>query len=116
MKFLQLTFAILMLTKKISNPFSSGFNIKVNKAISQNLNNSTTNISIIPNEQEEVEIISDNNIHHIRNKTKLYDYNNPIFGTKLYWIIISSIPLIKRKILFILSSKNRFTDREKNLG
>ena len=62
-----------------------------------------------------MEIIS-NNIHHIRNKTKLYDYSNPIFGTKLYWIIISLIPSTLALLLFILSSKNRFTDREKIIG
>ena len=101
--------------KKYQTLSHPGFNVKVNKAISQNINNSTTNISIIPNEQEEVEIISDN-IHHIRNKTKLYDYSNPIFGTKLYWIIISSIPSSLALLLFILSSKNRFTDREKIIG
>ena len=101
--------------KKYQTLSHPGFNVKVNKAISQNLNNSNTNISIIPNEQEEVEIISDN-IHHIRNKTKLYDYSNPIFGTKLYWIIISSIPSTLALLLFILSSKNRFTDREKIIG
>ena len=98
--------------KKYQTLSHPGFNIKVNKASKQNINNSNTNISIISNDQEEVEIMSDN-IHHIRNKTKLYDYSNPIFGTKLYWIAISSIPSSLALLLFILSSKNRLTDREK---
>ena len=98
--------------KKYQTLSHPGFNIKVNKASNQNINNSNTNISIISDDQEEVEIMSDN-IHHIRNKTKLYDYSNPIFGTKLYWIAISSIPSSLALLLFILSSKNRLTDREK---
>ena len=101
--------------KKYQTLSHPGFNVKVNKASNQNINNTSTNISIISKEQEEVEIISDN-IHHIRNKTKLYDYSNPIFGTKLYWIIISSIPSSLALLLFILNSKNRFTDREKIIG
>ena len=40
--------------KKYQTLSHPGFNVKVNKAISQNLNNSNTNISIIPNNQEEV--------------------------------------------------------------
>ena len=80
--------------KKYQTLSHPGFKIKVNKGANQNLNNSNNDIRIIQtNEQEDVEIISDN-IHHIRNKTKLYDYSNPIFGTKLYWIIISSIPIL----------------------
>ena len=98
--------------KKYQTLSHPGFNVKVNKANNLNLNNSNNNITIIPNEQEDVEIISDN-IHHIRNKTKLYDYSNPIFGTKLYWFIISSIPCALALLLFILSRKNRLTDREK---
>ena len=98
--------------KKYQTLSHPGFNVKVNKANNQNLNNSNNDIRIIPNEQEDVEIISDN-IHHIRNKTKLYDYSNPIFGTKLYWLIISSIPSSLVLLLFILSRKNRLTDREK---
>ena len=98
--------------KKYQTLLHPGFNVKVNKANNQNLNNLNNDIRIIPNEQEDVEIISDN-IHHIRNKTKLYDYSNPIFGTKLYWLIISSIPSSLVLLIFILSRKNRLTDREK---
>jgi hypothetical protein len=89
-----------------------GFNVKVNKASSQDINSSYSTNSIISNQQEDVEIIS-NNIHHIRNKTKLYDYSSPIFGTKLYWVIIGSIPSCLLLLIFILNSKNRFTDRNK---
>ena len=88
-----------------------GFKIKVNKVNNQVSDNSNFNPTISKEQQEDVEIISDN-IHHIRNKTVLYD-SDPIFGTKLYWSIISSIPLSLIFILIILSNKNKFTDHEK---
>ena len=81
----------------------------MNNQVSDNTN---FNPTISKEQQEDVEIISDN-IHHIRNKTVLYDFSDPIFGTKLYWSIISSIPLSLIFILIILSNKNKFTDHEK---
>ena len=89
-----------------------GFKIKVNKVNNQVSDNTNFNPTISKEQQEDVEIISDN-IHHIRNKTVLYDFSDPIFGTKLYWSIISSIPLSLIFILIILSNKNKFTDHEK---
>ena len=50
---------------------------------------------------------------HIRNKTVLYDFSNPIFGTRMYWTIISSIPISLVIILLVLTNKNKFTDQEK---
>lgn len=93
-----------------------GFKIKVNKGANQNISQGEdiTNYpsNMMKNQQEDVEIIS-NNIHHIRNKTVLYDFSNPIFGTRMYWTLISSIPISLVIILLILTNKNKFTDQEK---
>ena len=89
-----------------------GFKIKVSKGTNKSLSNSSAPNSNTINEQEEVELINEN-IHHIKSKTKLYDYSDPIFGSKLYWSIIFSIPIGLIFLLIILSNKNRFTDKEK---
>ena len=89
-----------------------GFNIKVSKGTNQSLSKSSVPNSNTINEQEDVELINEN-IHHIKSKTKLYDYSDPMFWSKLYWSIIFSIPIGLIFLLIILSNKNRFTDKEK---
>ena len=54
------------------------------------------------------------NIHHIRSKTKLHDFSNPIFGTTLYWSIIGSFPLTLILFILFLDNKDRFLNKEKN--
>ena len=53
------------------------------------------------------------NIHHIRSKTKLYDFSNPIFGTTFYWSIMGSFPLTLILLLLFLNNKDRFLNKEK---
>jgi hypothetical protein len=89
-----------------------GFKIKVSKGTNQSLSSSSAANSNTINKQEDVELINEN-IHHIKIKTKLYDYSDPIFGSKLYWTIIFSIPIGLIFLLIILSNKNRFKDKEK---
>jgi hypothetical protein len=53
------------------------------------------------------------NIHHIRTKTKLYDFSNPIFGTTFYWSIMGSFPLTLILLILFLNNKDRFLNKEK---
>jgi hypothetical protein len=53
------------------------------------------------------------NIHHIRTKTKLYDFSNPIFGTTFYWSIMGSFPVTLLLLILFLNNKDKFLNKEK---
>jgi hypothetical protein len=53
------------------------------------------------------------NIHHIRTKTKLYDFSNPIFGTTFYWSVMGSFPITLLLLILFLNNKDRFLNKEK---
>ena len=88
--------------------------IKVNKSKNSPSSNFEANSSgkIKAFDQEDVELMSEN-IHHIRSKTKLYDFSNPIFGTTFYWSIMGSFPLTLILLLLFLNNKDRFLNKEK---
>ena len=88
--------------------------IKVNKSKNSSSSNFETNSygEIKADDQEDVELMSEN-IHHIRSKTKLHDFSNPIFGTTLYWSIIGSFPMILILFILFLDNKDRFLNKEK---
>ena len=90
--------------------------IKVNKSKSLSSSNFEVNSSgkIKAVEQEDVELMNEN-IHHIRTKTKLYDFSNPIFGTTFYWSIMGSFPITLLLLILFLNNKDRFLNKEKVL-
>ena len=53
------------------------------------------------------------NIHHIRNKTNLHDFSNPIFGTTYYWAFLGSFPSLLLLFILLISNKEKFTDKDK---
>ncbi len=89
--------------------------IKVNKSKNSSSSNFGANnsgkIKIV--DQEDVELMNEN-IHHIRTKTKLYDFSNPIFGTTFYWVIMGSFPITLLLLILFLNNKDRFLNKEKN--
>ncbi len=84
--------------------------IKVNKNNGVNSSGYTSNYN--KTDQKNVSVINEN-IHHIKTKTELYDFSNPIFGTPYYWSIVSAIPCALFLILFFIYNKDKFTDRDK---
>ena len=88
--------------------------IKVNKSKSSSSSNFETNSygEIKADDQEDVELMSEN-IHHIRSKTKLHDFSNPIFGTTLYWSILGFFPVSLILFILFLDNKDRFLNKEK---
>ncbi len=97
----------------LSHPLST---IKVNKSKSSSTSNFEANSSgkIKPVDQEDVELMNEN-IHHIRTKTKLYDFSNPIFGTTFYWSVMGSFPITLLLLILFLNNKDRFLNKEKVL-
>jgi hypothetical protein len=97
----------------LSHPLST---IKVNKSKSSSPSNFEANSSgkIKPVDQEDVELMNEN-IHHIRTKTKLYDFSNPIFGTTFYWSVMGSFPITLLLLILFLNNKDRFLNKEKVL-
>ena len=95
----------------LSHPLTT---IKVNKSKSSSTSNFEANSSgkIKPVDQEDVELMNEN-IHHIRTKTKLYDFSNPIFGTTFYWSVMGSFPLTLLLLILFLNNKDRFLNKEK---
>ena len=95
----------------LSHPLST---IKVNKSKSSSTSNFEANSSgkIKPVDQEDVELMNEN-IHHIRTKTKLYDFSNPIFGTTFYWSVMGSFPITLLLLILFLNNKDRFLNKEK---
>tara|TARA_Y100000992_G_C21259395_1_gene490396 strand:- start:75 stop:1853 length:1779 start_codon:yes stop_codon:yes gene_type:complete len=89
--------------------------IKVNKSKNSSSSNFEANNSgkIKTVDQEDVELMNEN-IHHIRTKTKLYDFSNPIFGTTFYWVIMGSFPITLLLLILFLNNKDRFLNKEKN--
>ena len=96
----------------LSHPLSI---IKVNKSKNSSPSNFEANSSgkIKPVDQEDVELMNEN-IHHIRTKTKLYDFSNPIFGTTFYWSVMGSFPLTLLLLILFLNNKDRFLNKEKS--
>ena len=88
--------------------------IKVNKSKNSSPSNFEANNSgkIKAVDQEDVELMNEN-IHHIRTKTKLYDFSNPIFGTTFYWSIMGSFPVTLLLLILFLNNKDKFLDKEK---
>ena len=88
--------------------------IKVNKSKSSSPSNFEANNSgkIKAVDQEDVELMNEN-IHHIRTKTKLYDFSNPIFGTTFYWSIMGSFPVTLLLLILFLNNKDKFLNKEK---
>jgi|TARA_B110000902_G_scaffold254648_1_gene318949 hypothetical protein len=86
--------------------------IKVTKSENSSNLETTTSGKIKTVDQEDVELMSEN-IHHIRSKTKLYDFSNPIFGTAFYWSILGSFPLSLIFLILFLNNKDRFLNKEK---
>ena len=97
--------------KTLSHP---SLKIKVNKGNSTGDSNLSSGISVKvkKTDQEDVEIMSDN-IHHIRNKTNLHDFSNPIFGTTYYWAFLGSFPSLLLLFILLISNKEKFTDKDK---
>jgi hypothetical protein len=97
----------------LSHPITT---IKVNKSKSSSPSNFEANSSrkIKAVDQEDVELMNEN-VHHIRTKTKLYDFSNPIFGTTFYWSVMSSFPLTLLLLILFLNNKDRFLNKEKTL-
>ena len=95
----------------LSHPLTT---IKVNKSKSSSPSNFEANSSgkIKAVDQEDVELMNEN-IHHIRTKTKLYDFSNPIFGTTFYWSVMGSFPIILLLLILFLNNKDRFLNKEK---
>ena len=95
----------------LSHPLST---IKVNKSKSSSPSNFEANSSgkIKAVDQEDVELMNEN-IHHIRTKTKLYDFSNPIFVTFFYWTVMGSFPLTLVLLILLLNNKDRFLNKEK---
>lgn len=88
--------------------------IKVNKSKNSSPSNFEANNSgkIKAVNQEDVELMNEN-IHHIRTKTKLYDFSNPIFGTTFYWSIMGSFPVTLLLLILFLNNKDKFLNKEK---
>ena len=86
--------------------------IKVTKSENSSNLETTTSGKIKTVDQEDVELMSEN-IHHIRSKTKLHDFSNPIFGTAFYWSILGSFPLSLIFLILFLNNKDRFLNKEK---
>lgn len=81
--------------------------------VEKNKTNSPTNSANFNKAEQQNVVVLNDNIHHIKTKTELYDYSNPIFGSLKYWIILISIPLILIISLLILTNKDQFTNNEK---
>ena len=95
----------------LSHPITT---IKVNKSKSSSPSNYEANSSgnIKAVDQEDVQLMNEN-IHHIRTKTTLYDFSNPIFGTTFYWTVMGSFPLTLLLLILFLNNKDRFLNQEK---
>ena len=95
----------------LSHPLTT---IKVSKSKSSSPSNFEANGSgkIKAVDQEDVELMNEN-IHHIRTKTKLYDFSNPIFGTTFYWSVMGSFPITLLLLILFLNNKDRFLNKEK---
>jgi len=95
----------------LSHPLTT---ITVNKSKSSSPSNFEANSSgkIKAVDQEDVELMNEN-IHHIRTKTKLYDFSNPIFGTTFYWSVMGSFPITLLLLILFLNNKDRFLNKEK---
>ena len=95
----------------LSHPLTT---IKVNKSKSSSPSNFDANSyeKIKAVDQEDVELMNEN-IHHIRTKTKLYDFSNPIFGTTFYWSVMGSFPITLLLLILFLNNKDRFLNKEK---
>ena len=95
----------------LSHPLTT---IKVSKSKSSSPSNFEANSSgkINAVDQEDVELMNEN-IHHIRTKTKLYDFSNPIFGTTFYWSVMGSFPITLLLLILFLNNKDRFLNKEK---
>ena len=95
----------------LSHPLTT---VKVNKSKSSSPSNFDANSyeKIKAVDQEDVELMNEN-IHHIRSKTKLYDFSNPIFGTTFYWSVMGSFPITLLLLILFLNNKDRFLNKEK---
>ncbi len=85
--------------------------IKVNKNGSKKITNENSTTISITN-QEDVELINQN-IRHIKEKTRLFENKTPLFGSVKYCIILGAIPIALILIFFFINNKDRFTDKEK---
>ena len=83
-----------------------GKNNKNSVSITSNPNNYTKN------EQQTVALINEN-IHHIKTKTELYDFSDPIFGSTYYWALIGSIPSSLLLLMFFIYNKDKLTNSDK---
>ena len=81
--------------------------------VEKNKTNSPTNSANFNKPEQQNVVVLNDNIHHIKTKTELYDYSNPIFGSLKYWGILISIPLLLILILLIIAKKDQFTSNEK---
>ena len=53
------------------------------------------------------------NIHHIKTKTELDDFSDPIFGSTYYWALIGSIPSTLLLLMFFIYNKDKLTNSDK---